>query len=220
MVKLRQFQRFALESIMAVSLPYLVSYRNVGTLFDKIASAKIPETFNREFLSTTIGLKGSNDRALIPLLRTMGFIDQSSAPTPQYRLLKGDKRRAAIAEGIRKAYRPLFDAQEDANTLTGNPLKGLVAQTAGTDDDLTGRIANTFQTLVKSGDFDAAPAEAAETPAKDVEEPETPETPERPLPKLKGFRPEFNYDIHIHLPSNGNEETYLNIFNALRKTFQ
>ncbi len=206
---------------MAVSLPYLVSYRNVSTLFDKIASAKIPETFNREFLSTTIGLKGSNDRALIPLLRTMGFIDQSSAPTPQYRLLKGDKRRAAIAEGIRKAYRPLFDAQQDAHTLTGSPLKGLVAQTAGTDDDLTGRIANTFQTLVKGGDFEASPAEpASETPGKDAEEPETPEVPERHTPKLKSFRPEFHYDIHIHLPSNGNEETYLNIFNALRKTFQ
>jgi hypothetical protein len=205
---------------MAVSLPYLVSYRNVPTLFDKIASAKVPETFNRDFLTTTIGLKGSNDRALIPRLRTMGFIDQSGVPTPKYRLLKSDKRRAVAADGIRAAYRPLFDAQEDAHTLTGEKLKGLVAQIAGTDDDLTGRIANTFQALVKVGDFDQK-SEFGEEPKERKEERSLADQEEREhLPRLKGFRPEFNYDIHIHLPSNGSEETYMNIFNALRKTFQ
>ena len=55
---------------MAVSLPYLVSYKNLPVLFDKINSAKIPEKFTHNFLLTTIGLKGTNDRALIPLLRT------------------------------------------------------------------------------------------------------------------------------------------------------
>lgn len=93
----------------------------------------------------------------------MGFIDQSGVPTPKYRLLKGEKRRAAAAEGIRAAYRPLFDAQEDANALTGEKLKGLVAQIAGTDDDLTARIANTFQALVKIGDFDQAGESSEET---------------------------------------------------------
>src|SRR6266481_4948966 len=126
---------------MAVSLPYLVSHKNASTLFEKIASAKIPETFNREFLQTTIGLKGSNDRALIPFLRNLGFIEQSGIPTQSYRLLKGEKRRVALADGVRKAYRPLFDADQDAHKLSGEKLRSLVAQVAGTDDDLTGRIA-------------------------------------------------------------------------------
>ena len=34
------------------------------------------------------------------------------------------------------------------------------------------------------------------------------------------LRPEFHYNIQIHLPSNATEEVYLSIFNALRKTFQ
>ncbi|MGE8941389.1 DUF5343 domain-containing protein [Leptospira interrogans] len=205
---------------MAVSLPYLVSYKNVPTLFDKIGSAKIPETFNRDFLTTTIGLKGSSDRALIPLLRTMGFVDQSGVPTSKYRLLKGDNRRVAVADGIREAYRPLFDAQEDANVLSGDKLKGLVAQIAGTDDDMTSRIANTFLALAKIGNFERKQAATEEVKeGKGVELPPKEGEQER-LHSLKGFRPEFNYDIHIHLPSNGNEETYLHIFNALRKTFQ
>lgn len=34
---------------MPVQLPYLASYKNVGTLFDKIASAKIPDNFTHDF---------------------------------------------------------------------------------------------------------------------------------------------------------------------------
>src|SRR4051812_45170332 len=96
----------------------------------------------------------------------MGFADQAGAPTAAYRELKGPERRAAVANGIRNAYRPLFDAQEDAHTLTGDTLKGLVAPIAGADDDLTNRIANTFQQLVKSGDFDAAPVQMEENKAR------------------------------------------------------
>ncbi|UWU75715.1 DUF5343 domain-containing protein [Bradyrhizobium huanghuaihaiense] len=44
---------------MPVQLPYLSSYKNLQTLFDKIGSAKIPESFTHAFLQSTIGLKGS-----------------------------------------------------------------------------------------------------------------------------------------------------------------
>jgi hypothetical protein len=37
--------------------------------------------------------------------------------------------------------------------------------------------------------------------------------------RVKGLRTEFQYVIQVQLPSNGTEETYLNIFNAIRKTF-
>ncbi len=212
------------ECFMAVSLPYLVSNKNVPALFEKIASAKVPDNFNREFLQTTIGLKASNDRALIPLLRNFGFIEQSGAPTNNYRLLKGDRSRAVLADGIRKAYQPLFDADQEANKLASEKLKSLVSQVAGTDDDLTGRIASTFSTLVKIADFDSPSLPKSDEGSKhekadgvsshnDAEE-------HVEIPKPKGLRTEFHYNIQVHLPSNGTEEVYLNIFNALRKTFQ
>jgi hypothetical protein len=206
---------------MAVSLPYLVTYKNLPTLFEKIASAKIPETFNHHFLQTTIGLKGSNDRALIPLLRNLGFIEQSGVPTQTYRLLKGDKRKAAIAEGVRKAYRPLFDADQEANKLPSERLKSLVAQVAGTDDDLTTRIAGTISALIKLGDFEAATPDKTDDERKDkVDTDSEKEQTGIEKGKVTGLRTEFHYNLQVHLPSNGTEEVYLNIFNALRKTFQ
>lgn len=65
------------EISMATSLPYLSSNKNIETLFGAILSAKVPERFTQDFLQNTIGLKGSNDRQVIPLLRNLRFIDQS-----------------------------------------------------------------------------------------------------------------------------------------------
>ncbi|MDA9533157.1 DUF5343 domain-containing protein [Bradyrhizobium sp. CCBAU 25338] len=203
------------------SLPYVVSYKNLPTLFEKINSAKIPEQgFTYNFLLTTIGLKSTNDRAYIPLLRHLGFLDQSNIPTPNYRLLKGEKRKAALADGIRRAYSALFDADQDANKLNGEKLRSLVAQVAGTDADLTGRIAGTFASLVNLADFETnGPADEKRAEEKADTGDLPPET-DGNRPKPKGLRTEFHYNIQVQLPSNGTEETYLNIFNAIRKTFQ
>jgi hypothetical protein len=203
---------------MPAQLPYLASNKNVGTLFEKIASAKIPPKFTHDFLTTTIGLKGTNDRQLITLLRNLGFLDQSSTPTASYALLKGASRNAAIAAGVRQAYAPLFAANENAHDLSGENLKSLVSQIAGSDDDMTGRIASTFSSLTKLGDFrsevgQSADGKADESVSKSTEEESS---PKRNMP---GLRTEFHYNIQVHLPSNGTEETYLNIFNAIRKTF-
>jgi len=208
---------------MPASLPYLASNKNVGELFSKIASAAVPPKFTQEFLQKTIGLKGTNDRNLIPLLRNLGFLDQSNSPTSAYPLLKAkDKSSVAIASGIKNAYAPMFAADEAANELTGEKLKSLVAQVAGTDDVMTARIANTFSALVKLGDFKSALSlKESDGKKKDDESGDGESRGEVPKgSRGKGLLAEFQYVIQVQLPSNGSEETYLNIFNAIRKTFQ
>lgn len=207
---------------MPVQLPYLSSYKNVPTLFDKISSAKVPETFHHQFLHDTIGLKSTSDRPLIPFLRNLGFIDAANKPTSTYSLLKGseDQRRTSIADGLRKAYRPLFDSDERAWEHTGDKLRSLVSQVAGTDEDMTARIANTFGAVARLGDFKASAKEEAkkDIQPKDTLDGEGDDT--HIIRKPKGLRTEFHYNIQIVLPSNATEEVYLNIFNAIRKTFQ
>jgi hypothetical protein len=203
---------------MPTALPYLQSNKNLETLFTKIAAAKVPDSFSHDFLRTTIGLKGSNDRSFIPLLRNLGFLNQSNAPTATYGELKNEKKaKVAIAAAIASAYKPLFDANENAYKLPQDELKGLVAQVAGSDEDMTSRIVNTFNALVKLGDWSAKPAakEDSKTNAREIlKELEADAT------KKNGLKPEFHYNIQIHLPANGAEEVYLGIFNALRKVFQ
>lgn len=211
---------------MPVSLPYLASNKNVEALFSTIQSAKVPDRFTQEFLATTIGLKGTNDRGMIPLLRSLGFLDQSGAPTPNYRLLKNkESAKAAIAEGVKKAYSPLFEANENAHVLTSEKIKGLVAQVAGTDDVMTARIVATFNALTKQANFAARaslPADQEEESGGEEEQVGSEGGGKIPMRQLspKTLNPQFHYNIQVHLPSNATEEVYLNIFNAIRKVFQ
>jgi hypothetical protein len=203
---------------MAVSLPYLPSYKNLPTLFEKIAVAKVPETFSQPFMANTLGLKSTGDRPMIPMLRTLGILDGSNKPTARYHVLRNKaKAKRALGEAIRSAYKPLFDADEKANEKTGDDLKGLIAQVAGTDEDATKRIALTFSALTKLGDFSADGDEDDGTEKKDEAKGAESGAASGVPPKL---RSEFHYNIQVHLPSNGTEETYLNIFNALRRVFQ
>jgi hypothetical protein len=203
---------------MAKDLPYLPMYKNVQPLFDKIAAAKAPETFTQSFLSSTLGFASTNDRPLIPLLKTLGFLDSAGKPTTEYGLLKNKSTaRAGIAEAIRRAYEPLFAANENAHALTMEELKGLISQVAGTDEGMTGRIAGTFNALVKCADFAVAPKGDKQI-LKAVEKTEGLTT--EADSEGGALRPEFHYNIQVHLPSNASEETYLSIFNALRRVFR
>jgi hypothetical protein len=208
---------------MATSLPYLASNKNIETLFSAILSAKVPDKFTQDFLQNTIGLKGSNDRQVIPLLRNLKFLDQSGSPTPNYRLLKSrDTARHAVAEGVRSAYAPLFAANEDAHALSSEKLRGLVAQVAGTDDDMTGRIVSTLSSLIKQADFSNQPMPSSSKKREDDQQEDNSDEQVGTFGKIgltKPMRPEFHYNIQVHLPNNGSEEVYLNIFNALRKSF-
>jgi hypothetical protein len=189
-------------------------------LFSKIASAKVPDKFTHSFLQQTIGLKGVNDRAFIPLLRTLGFLDPSGTPTPAYRKLKNSATaKVVLAIAVRAAYAPLFEANEQTHKLPPDKLKGLIAQVAGTDEDMTARIASTFNALAKLADFVGA------APESDSDAPKKEQLDEKAIERQKehargAIKPEFHYNIQIHLPSNATEEAYLNIFNALRKVFQ
>lgn len=203
---------------MAKDLPYLSSYKNVSELFQRIASAKQPENLTQKFLAETLGLSSSGDRELISLLKMLGFLDSAGRPTPEYSSLKNSAvAGAAVAAAIRRAYDGLYAANENAHILSAAELKGLIAQVAGSDSGMTSKIAGTFTALCRVADF---------SKQRDQEPPKTPSTPvDAPIPHEKSpgassFRPEFHYNIQVHLPANATEETYLNIFNALRKSFR
>ncbi len=115
----------------------------------------------------------------------------------------------------------LYAANESAHELPPDQLKGLVAQVSGTEEAMTKIIAMTFTSLAKLADFSGA--DEVEEPDKGEQKysatsdvpPATPYATAPPTPAK--FQPEFRFNVEVHLPSNGTEETYLNIFNALRK---
>jgi hypothetical protein len=202
---------------MAKDLFYLASYKNVANLFEKINAAKAPEAFTNAFLTDTFGFKSTNDRPLISMLKKMGFLDAGGSPTESYGLLKNKNvAKAAIADGLKKLYAPLFEANEKANELPIDELKGLVAQITGADKSTVGQIAYTFSAIAKTADFSKT---TTKKEGKDGKPEENPPLPPLPPSGHGALRTDFHFNIQVHLPANGTEETYLNIFNALRRSF-
>jgi len=210
---------------MAVDLPYLPSYKNVAALFKKIRTASVPDAFTYRFLADTIGIKGSGDRALVAFLKTLGFLDPSGKPTPSYNLLKNERTAGtAIADAIKEAYKPLFSANELVAQSEREELKGLVSQVAGTDSGTTSKIVGTFLAIKAIADFTTAPEKVAES-QDELKDPKRQESPkDERVDSSDGsprkMRPEFHYNLQIQLPANGSEETYIRIFNAIRKVFE
>ena len=156
-------------------------------------------------------------------------MDASGKPTANYSTLKNPAKAAAtIAEGTKKAFAPLFAANEKAHKLPSDQLKGLIAQVAGSDEEVTRRTAGTFRTLVEVAGvnaFDDSLADVAQEEREGVSSSES--EAKNAVPPVReavreggkyGLRPEFHYNIQIHLPSNANEEKYLSIFNELRRS--
>jgi Family of unknown function (DUF5343) len=215
---------------MPTPLPYLPTYKNIEKLFTGIHSAKIPDTFLHKFLTETIGLKGVGDRPLIPLLRSMGFLDSSNKPTSSYAKLKNPQLRGkAIADAVKLAYKPLFDANEEANKLSTEELKGLIAQVSGYDAATLSKTLGTLNGLLKLSDF-SSEANAEGLPSVDHEDIKNNGNGKITNnigsgkvdvvgQQIDSKPPAFHFNIQVHLPSNASEEVYLNIFNAIRKVF-
>ena len=211
----------------AMSLPnaYLTSFRNTSAILQAIQAAQAPQRFTQKFLEG-LGFQNSNDRAIINVLKVLGFIDDSGVPTSRYhQYLDQTQSALVLADGIRDAYEDLFRVNRKAHEMSlpdvKNKMKTL-SEGAFTDRVLT-QMAGTFSNLIKDADFARAP----ETPA--ATDPPKPDQQEVP-PFLGGTDPllgaplspfaSLAYNINIQLPESRDPAVYNAIFKALREHFR
>ncbi len=97
-----------LYNIMPVDYPYMMSINKIGPILEKIEKAAKPPRFSQEFLKN-LGFGASNDRAVIPLFRKLGFLNDSGVPTEYYDQLKDSTRhKAVLGDRIKALYSDLF----------------------------------------------------------------------------------------------------------------
>src|SRR6202035_2061095 len=88
---------------------YLASTKNVPDIFLQIVKGTAPATFTVEHLKG-IGFTSSNDRAVIPLLKDLGFLSESGVPTERYHAYRagGQEAKAVLGQALLEAYQDLF----------------------------------------------------------------------------------------------------------------
>lgn len=217
---------------MALTTSYLTSTKNVNAFFDSIIGAKAPDAFTQKFIEG-LGFKSTNDRIFISVLKGLGFLDQSAAPTEIYfKFLDQSESKKILAEAIEQAYGDLFSVKKDANELQVADVKNkLKTLTLGKySDDVISKMAMTFKALCEYADW------TSKKPTGDIEKPpspkpsgnkakdgvdsmkkDQPEDPETEPPFGGGKKPDFHYNIQIHLPDSRDEAVYDAIFKSLKK---
>jgi Family of unknown function (DUF5343) len=143
--------------------PYVNAYNGIPKLFDKITAAAVPPKFTVDFLNTVLDLKSSSFRAMIPLLKRLGFLDAANAPTQAYKDFRESSLSGVVmAERLRDAYTMLFKANEYAWKLPKPELVSKLRSLTGAaeDDANIPSIAGTFLELAKLARWEGGPPRA------------------------------------------------------------
>lgn len=209
---------------MALPTSYLTGgYSKVPQYFDTLLTARAPEKFTAKFMAD-LGFTSSNDRLFANVLKAIGFLDDSGAPTDRYfKFLDQSCSKKMVAEGVREAYDDLFNLNVSAHTMAQADVEGkfkTLTNGAKAANTIT-QMAKTFVALCGYADWSEACVETKPTsaPASAAEQlsASAPSvgTHSQPPQRSGGF--DLNYNIHIHLPATRDQSVYDALFASLAK---
>lgn len=195
---------------------YMVGVKNVPAIMQQIVSGAAPEKFNVEHLKG-LGFKSSGDRAIIPLLKDLGFLTSDGTPTPRYLAYRDpSKSKVVLGEALREAYADLFLINDNLSANDRPAIEGKFKSTANSTERVAQLQAATFLGLLKMADISKHPSAAvAKVPLEDSGE-GAGRPPEKPAASaLKGL--DLRYTIEVHLPPTKDIEVFNAIFKSLKQ---
>jgi hypothetical protein len=200
---------------MTEDYPYMISNNKIKPILDAIHSAAKPQKFSHEFLKQ-IGFSSSNDRAIIPLFKRLGLINESGSPTNYYDELKDlTKREFALGERIKDLYADIFAINQKINTASEDEVKGAMSRITGKDASTVARYYQTFKTISLLAKFENATE--IKKPVVNNQNSIQEEPKEIQGINNNHIKSEFHYNIQIHLPATTDISVYNAIFKSLKE---
>jgi hypothetical protein len=190
--------------------PYTPSPKNVKDFFEKIKGLGLPPKVTNEYLKS-IGFKSSNDRYLISVSKSLGFIDSNNKPTDKWEGFKDKKKAPGImCEAMKTAYADLFKTYPDADTKTEQELVDYFVAKCLVANSVAKYMAQTFKNLGEFAVFGAVPEAGTATipPAPAIK---------TVVETVTGARPiTVNINIQLQLPVTEDAKIYDSLFKALK----
>jgi hypothetical protein len=205
---------------MADYPPYVGAPGSLPKLFSGIKTAAVPAKVTQDFLETVLDLKSSSHRAYIPLLKRLGFLDPSNAPTQVYKDFRDSEQSGTVmAERLKDSYKSLFAANEYAWKLNKADLIAKLKNVtgAGNDDQYVPSVASTFTELSKLASWDGAAPPKKTTIESTNGTGVAPERREREREELSSGGLRLGYTINLNLPATTEIEVFNAIFKSLRE---
>lgn len=209
---------------MALPTSYMTGgFSKIPAYFDTMLMAKAPEKFTIKFFEN-LGFKSSNDRLFINVLKSIGLLDEVGVPTNNYfEFMDQSRSKKVIAEGIRKAYKDLFEINKNAQDMSKKDIEGkFQTLTSGSKGPATiSFMASTFKALCEYADWTeiTIPKNSFENKTEIKSELENVNIENSNNLDLNNNEKtvSLNYDIHIHLPATRDSAIYDALFESLNK---
>ncbi len=201
---------------MALTNAYVQVYGQLPELFGRISEGSAPDKFTTQHLKDW-GYTSSNYRAVIPLLKALGFLSADGAPTSRYHEYRSNAQSKRImAEAIREAYGDLFTIKAKPTISDRELIEGKFKSVHNASPTTAKLMASTFYALLDLADLSTSPEQKVEIKAASTES--TPSVVQENEGATKGHnRPTLHYNIQIHLPATKDIEVFNAIFKSLKE---
>lgn len=202
---------------MVEDYPYMMSNNKIAPILQKIQAAARPNKFTHEFLKK-MGFTSTNDRAIIPMLKKLGFLLEDGTPTEYYdRLKDATIHPYVVGERIKVLYNDLFSINTNIQNASDDEIKGAISRITGKEAEVVNRYFVTFKTLCSLAKFEDVPLKTKKE--KNIEEDSKVKSNSEPIraPEPAHTKPGFYYNIQIHLPATTDISVYNAIFKSLKE---
>lgn len=204
---------------MALTNSYVIITGKLGQVFQQIRDGAAPSKFTTQHLKD-LGFASTNFRAVIPLLKSLGFLTDDGTPTSRYHEYRSEANSKRImADAIRDTYSDLFTINARPSAADRPLIEGKFKSTHNVSPATAKKMAQTFFALLELADLSQSPTAKTEpkvAPSRtEITDSNSHEVP-NPNAKVATF-PSLNYTIEIHLPPTKDIEVFNAIFKSLKE---
>lgn len=204
---------------MALTNSYVQVYGQLGDVFKKICDGQAPAKFSIQHLKD-LGFASSNYRAVIPLLKALGFLTADGAPTQRYLDYRSPANsRRVMGDAIKDAYGDLFTIKAAPTAADRALIEGKFRSAHNATPNTAKLMASTFFALLGLADTSgpASVPSGAPPPSTEIQPPPAKSRDDENARDSSSHRATLHYNIQIHLPATKDVEVFNAIFKSLKE---
>lgn len=195
--------------------PYSPQSARIRPFFEKLQSVGKPTKVVQKWIEG-IGFKSKNDRSLLPILKSLKFVDSSGVPTERWSQFRHkENSKSVMAAAIKDTYAILYETYPDAHRKDDEALRNFFSSKTDVGEGALAYMVRTFKVLAEFADFESVQTEFEERNAVPLAPPISEKHQQIQIPSKSPLT--INVNIQLQLPATDDAGIYDKLFEALKK---
>ncbi|MGY6644680.1 MAG: DUF5343 domain-containing protein [Salinarimonas sp.] len=188
----------------------------IPKILAKIKQVGVPPKVTNAWLKT-IGFTSSNDSSLVGILRKVGFVDGSGAPTERWGQFRGLQGKAVLGECIRQGYSELYSVYPDAHLRSNTELEHVFSSSSKAGKHAIQKAVSTFKNLAAEAEFSNGSVDGDTRFEAELLHAPVADTEAAARAGAKTNSPSLHIDIQVHISSEASADQIDQIFASMAR---